>query len=138
VNSNILIAIAILCWGLWGIFNKAAQLRIYPVQVSLIAALGSGITIPIYLYMLKISNHSFDSNFKGNCYALIGALCGAIATLAFTFSLRTESVSKVVGLTSAYPMVTFILSIFIFNETITSGKVIGLACILTGLCFLGK
>lgn len=135
---NIYIIVAIICWGLWGIFGKAAQLRIYPAQVSLIAALASVITVPIYVTLLRTFKHPFLFDVKGNSFALIAALCGACASLSYTFALRTESVGKVVGLTSAYPIVTFILSIFIFNETVTFAKVVGLCLIFIGLCFLGK
>ena len=136
--DTIYIIIAIICWGIWGVLNKAAQLKISPFQVMAMVAFTDIFLFPLYLLCMRKIDQPFQFN-SGIVYGMLSCIVGGLATLFYTMALNgNRSVGTVVGLAATYPAVTFLFAIFIFNETITIQKIAGLLMILSGIFILGR
>lgn len=133
-----LILLAILGWGLWGFFNRCAAAHLAPPQISLMVASTSLITIPIYWRLLQVSTAGFQWNWIGILFAVLSGLVAAGASLSYTFALNGKNIASVVGLTSAYPVITLMMSMFFLNEKITLLQGFGFILILIGVVFLGR
>ena len=136
MNAYALLSIALVGWGFWGIFNKAAQNRLYPIQVSIMSALSSFITLPILLYAFKQSGQSFRWDLLGIFWGVLAAFTGTIATLAYTFSLQKVSVIVANAWNAACPAVTFILCLIIFKEKADIWQWLGMIFIMVGVALV--
>ena len=134
MNLQYLIMGTILSWGVGSIFYKIANDHVHPIIVATCVAATSLILIPLAFIFVKFPK---EINSAGVTYAIIGALCMDIGTLAFFFALKKDAAGSITAVTSLYPAVTLILSMIFFHEGINPKKTIGLVCSLIGIYFLG-
>ena len=72
----------------------------------------------------------------GLCIVVSGIL-GGIIGLYFNYrAIETGEVSRAVGVTAAYPLITFIFAYFAFGESFTFGKFFGIIFIIAGVILL--
>ncbi len=77
------------------------------------------------------------SGVSGWWYLVFGGLLASIvAQIAFYHALKTGEVSRVTPIAATYPLVTFVLGLIFFNETITFSKLVGVFLILLGIILL--
>lgn len=70
---------------------------------------------------------------------LSGFLAAFIASLFWMAAMTSKiELSRAYPLTTASLVLVFLLSIFIFHESLTAGKIIGLALIIAGVFIVGK
>ena len=67
---------------------------------------------------------------------LSGILAGFVAQLVFYKALKTGEISRVIPITSCYPLFTFILGWIFLGEEVTLSKVMGMLLILGGIFLL--
>jgi len=133
--DKVYLVICILCWSFLAIFYKLAIDKLNPLSMQIISC-GFGTTlIPFYFHLLKQQNN-FVWNKIGIIYGLIGAILSAGGSLVYMYALRKYEVGYVVGITSAYPLITFLLSSIIFSEELNLKKVIAMVMILFGVWLL--
>jgi len=135
MDGKIFVVAAILGWGIWGVFQKLAQSNMNPLQVAITASLVHMSAIPIYFWLMKTTGFHWVWN-RGILWGVLAGIFTSIATLSFTYALKTFDASYLAAITAVYPAVTFIIAIFVFNETITLAKCLGLLLILLGTIFL--
>ena len=63
----------------------------------------------------------------------MGAIVGNIC---YYHALKTGEVSKVVPIAGSFPLISFILGLLFFSETITPAKLCGVVCIILGVALL--
>ncbi len=70
-------------------------------------------------------------------FIMMSGLFAGILGMYFSYkSIETGEVSRVVGVSAAYPMITFILALFFHGEQFTPGKLAGISCIIGGVFLL--
>jgi transporter family protein len=65
-----------------------------------------------------------------------GFLASFVGQMLFYRALKQGNVSTVVPLAASYPLITFILGIALFGESISFLRVLGVLCIVAGIILL--
>ncbi len=125
-------------WGCVPLFEKVGLLRLSPsagIFVRCLAvALGSlvllalkpailseiGRTPPRYILLIILGG--FCANFLGQ--------------MLFYHALKDGDVSRVVPVSGAYPLISFILGVLVLGEKMTGMKSAGILCVLLGVFLL--
>jgi transporter family protein len=132
--------LAFLLWGFWGLTAKIALSDIGPGNVFGCYVLSSLIIPTIYcvlrskrqelLTLEKPSRRLWETGAAGVALNVSG-------TLIFAFALNLGQASLVVPISSAYPLVTVAVAIFLLGERLNRLQMIALVLILIGLVTLG-
>ena len=133
MSNQLLIAIAIVAWGIAPLFAKVATSNIDPVMVSVVQ---TGLYIflaPVSVWLLKPNTHI---NMVGSVAALAAGLIAALGSLAYLYALKKGQAGIVAACTSIYPVVTLMLSMVFMGEGFSVRKGIGIALTLCGVAVL--
>lgn len=70
--------------------------------------------------------------------ALAGLLASFVGQMVFYHALQTGQLSQVVPVSGAYPLVAALLGWWVLREPMTVSRVLGVACVVTGVILLRK
>ncbi|HEY9786880.1 MAG TPA: EamA family transporter, partial [Candidatus Obscuribacterales bacterium] len=122
VGLNALVVTCLICWGVWGIFDKKALAKASERDVFLAMVLLELPQVPIVFLIL---NHSFPGWTVSPQLWLFGALSAVLYSVSMASYLaalsRTEA-SYVLGFTAGYPLVTQILAVAILGESLVMSR----------------
>jgi transporter family protein len=127
--------IALCFWGLWGFCEKVASRSVVPGNLIILSTLGSLTVFPIYL-MLFARQFKFDLQNPDYYMSLAGGMAGAIGGVFFYFAISKAEASRVVTVTSLYPLISVILACLFLNETLTVQKIAGIGCAVAAVILL--
>jgi transporter family protein len=127
--------IALCFWGLWGFCEKVASRSVIPGNLIILSALGSLTVFPIYL-ILFARQLKFDLQNPDYYMSLAGGMAGAIGGVFFYFAISKGEASRVVTVTSLYPLISVILACLFLNETLTPQKIAGIGCAVAAVILL--
>jgi transporter family protein len=139
MKGELLALLAALLWGIAPIFDKiVASSNVSPFLANLVRATG-GI---IFLLIAVLSLRQFDfSTFttKNVAYLLIaGALAGGLAMVLYYTALKHTQASRVIPLTSIYPLFTVFFSAMMLGEKISPKVVVGTILIVLGVVLVSS
>lgn len=123
MQTPYLILIAILGWGIGSIFYKVANDNMHPIMVSGCATFVFLVLLPLAFLFLKFDTKVTST---GVIAAMIGGLCMCIGSMGYFFALRNGHAGLTTILTSLYPALTLLISMFLFKETLTFRQGIGI------------
>lgn len=130
--------ITALVWGAVPIIEKTG-LRTLPVWPAMFfRTLGAMIGI-FLLPLLKFNDirTTISAGAPGWYYCVLGGFMGAIVgNICYYHALKSGEVSKVVPIAGAFPLISFILGLLFFSETVTPAKLAGVLCIVMGVALL--
>jgi len=90
--------------------------------------------LPMVWLFIKF-DHAITAS--GVIYSLLGALCMCIATLAFSYALYNGGTAgKITIMSSLYPALTLLLSMFFLKETINIKQGIGIVLALISFALM--
>lgn len=124
-------------WGFVPFLEKVGLSSVEPTTAYLVRC--SGVIIGIVITI------SFTPNFSSfgkmgiksvSFLVLAGILAGFVAQVVFYKALKMGEISRIIPITSCYPLFTFILGWAFLGEEITLPKVMGMFLILGGLFLL--
>lgn len=127
--------ICLLLYGVWGFLSKFLSAELNAPSLLIYSLMGSALGIPLYVLTYRKS-FSFE---WGNGWTYLGILVGIFASLgAFFFfnAIAQGEASKVVVITSLYPIITTILAFLFLNEAISFTKILGITLCLLGIIIL--
>ncbi len=129
--------IALFFWGLWGFCEKVASRSVVPGTLIILSALGSLSVFPIYLLMFA---RQFRFSWQNPDYymSVAGGMAGAVGGIFFYFAISQGEASRVVTVTSLYPMISVVLAHLFLNEPLTSQKIVGIACAVAAMILLTR
>ena len=134
MTSQIFIIITILGWGIGSFLYKFANNLLAPIMISTIALILYVILLPILWIFVKF-DHTINT--AGIIYTVAGSLCMCIATLGFSYALKSGGeVGSTTILCALYPALTLILSMMFLGEQLTIKKGIGIALALISFSLL--
>lgn len=134
MSSNILIFLCILLWGVSSFLNRLSVERMPPLLMQVIVGSVFFFYIPVALKMTGVNN---PLHYKWSIYSIvltsIATLCSIAANVLLYTSLKgNDNSGSSTMLVALYPIVTFILSIFILHEQFSVMKIIGVIIMLAG------
>jgi transporter family protein len=74
----------------------------------------------------------------GSAWAAFSAVCAAGALILLFVALTKGDASKVVPITSAYPVITLIGSALFLAERVTTPRVVGMVLVVVGVAVLSR
>jgi drug/metabolite transporter (DMT)-like permease len=137
MKDIILLIIATILWGIWGITNKYAIDRAHPFVVQWMYSIPIVLSIPLFYWLGTRTAPIVNQDHTTAIWWAFGS--SVAATLAFVlmlFALQNTAPSIATAITAAYPAITFILGVVLRIEEFSLQKVIGLGLIFIGLIVL--
>jgi transporter family protein len=128
---------AVVCWGLWGFLGKLAGRTLGTSQLLLLSYAGIA---AVYILVVAVSGNPASADWRSanGVYAIVsGLLCG-LGFLFFYLALNTGEVSRVVVLTSVYPLVTVPLAVLLLHESWSMQYSVGTLFALLGFILLSR
>lgn len=132
----ILVTICVICWGTWAVFEKQGTKHVSPLMMQVIGAYVYSAVAPIVFLYMKASGKVADWNVPGIAWTAGACLLATIASLSFTTAIQRSQVHLVVGFTSTYPVLTFLLCAIFLGEPVTPVKLLGVVAIVLGTMLL--
>lgn len=126
----ILAVVALLLWGVWGLFPKLATNYLSPASVMVFEGLGHLLVIVVVLASLSFRP---ELHSRGVAFAILAGLIGTLGTIPFLYAISRGKAAVVVPMTSLYPLVTIILSLLILKEPMTWKQGLGIVFALMAL-----
>lgn len=120
-SSSIL---ALLSFGFWGLFTKLAVDHIDFKSAIIYQTLG---VIVVGLIGLTLVDFKPATDSKGIFFAILTGLFYAFGCLFYFIAASRGKIITVVTLTALYPLVTILLSHYLFKEAIGIKKIIGIS-----------
>ena len=115
--------IAMVCWGIWGLFMKLASKHYGWNQIFIVTSI---VTVIASLTVFLFFKPNVNVHSPGFSFALLAGLVGSVALVAFNYALEGGKSIIVVPISALYPIVTIILSFLVLHEEISLLKTIGI------------
>ncbi len=135
MKGELLALIAALLWGIAPIFDKiVVSSGASPYTANLVRALGA---IAFLALAVVIRGGLEVLSFRNVMLLLIaGAIGGGLAMILYFTALRFATASRVVPLTSIYPLFTVLFSAVVLGERLSLRVVVGTALIVIGVALV--
>ncbi|MDD5645340.1 MAG: EamA family transporter [bacterium] len=130
--------LAALVWGICPILEKAG-LKNIPVYEGVFIRALSVFFAGVFMFLAKPSMFRTFTvpNVKAIIYIMLGGFFASIVgQMVYYKALSSGEASKIVPIAGAFPLVTFVLGIFVFGEAVTVTKIIGVILVVSGICLL--
>lgn len=132
----LLVTICVICWGTWALFEKMGTRYTSPLMMQVIGAYVYSAVAPIVFLYMKATNTQTNWSITGILWTAGACVLATIASLSFTTAVQRAHVHLVVGFTSIYPVLTFVLCWIFLDEQVTPLKMLGIAAIVAGTVML--
>ena len=138
--------IAIVAWGMGAVVDKIlmGDRGLSPWTAVMLKMVLATIIISIYAFATGSMEEirGMASMQPRQLWTIIGAVTGTavlatvVGQLSYYSALQTADASRVIPLTSTYPLVGALLAVAFLGESITVPKVAGAVCIVAGIVLL--
>ncbi len=129
----LLVIAATLLWGIWGVFDKKAVTLAGPTPCFLAHCLiESSASIALLIFAFLKYRASFA---KGQLPLLpIGAsaLCLKFGGFCYLFAMSMATASYVIVITGCYPMIMYLLALWILKERFNRVRLLGIVLVTAG------
>jgi transporter family protein len=136
MNEEILAAAlglaAAIGWGISGFFDAKASRTVHPIVASFTV---NGLLTVVYVlcYFLFLRQEGASISSLGILYAAVGGGVIAVGALAYFKALRIGPIALVSPMSSAYPLMTTLVSIIAFHQALTVGRGIAVLLVISGV-----
>lgn len=125
--------LTLMLYGLWGFWGAKTSAEVGAKSANFYSALG---TFIIGMCCFALMNFKPVYTMKGMTYGLLTGAATGIGTIFFIAALRIGPAIPIVVITALYPLISTILLILFFNQTITVKQIIGIVFSLIALVLL--
>ncbi|TAK73543.1 MAG: hypothetical protein EPO11_08305 [Gammaproteobacteria bacterium] len=125
--------LALLSFGLWGLFTKLAIVYIDSKSALVFQTVG---VVIVGLITMGMLNFKPATDIKGLSFGLLTGLAYGIGCLFYFIAADKGKIITVVTLTALYPLVTIILSYFLLREAVTLKQCVGIFLALAAIYFM--
>jgi transporter family protein len=126
-----------LIWGGVPLLEKLGLAKIDPLGGVFFRSFGVVVGILLLGFFVIKPHHFKGAELKSAAMLVIaGLLASFVAQIAFYNSLKTGEISKVVLIAGSYPLISFLLGIFVLGESVTMFKIVGVVFVTVGIWFL--
>lgn len=124
-------------WGFVPFLEKVGLSSVEPTDAYLVRCAGAFLGVIIIVAFTPQFPSFGKMGIKSICFlVLAGILAGFVAQVVFYKALKTGEISRIIPITSCYPLFTFLLSWIFLGEEVTLSKVAGMLLILGGILLL--
>lgn len=127
--------IALLSFGLWGLFTKLSVIHIDSRSALIYQTLGVAV---IALIIFATMNFKVQTDAKGIMYALLTGLAYGVGCLFYFIAASKGKIITVVTLTALYPLVTIVLAYFLLKEGVTIKQGVGIALAIGAIILMSS
>jgi transporter family protein len=121
---------ALCLYGAWGYWGARAANFISPLSITFYSSLG---VLASGIFALVLLNFKPELSAKGSIYGLLNGVANGIACIFFIMALRKGPAMPVVLITSMYPLITLLLSVFFLKQGLSVKQVLGMTFAITAL-----
>lgn len=133
----ILAVITLVFWGAAPIFGKIGLTKLNPYIALAIRSFVVAIIMLIIISVRGDFRELIKVDLKSVAFiGLEGVLASLIGHFAYYYALKLGETSKVVPITSAFPLITVLIAVIFLAEKITVFKGSGILLILAGIILL--
>ncbi len=130
----LLAIVTLIFWGIAPIFGKIGLLKINPLAGLAIRSFVISFILLILIFSTGTYKELGVINLKGFSFiALEGIFASLIGHFAYYYALKLGEASKIVPITSAFPVLTVIIAVILLGEKMTVYKGAGIALIIAGI-----
>ena len=126
---------ALLLWGIWGFLGKMGSRDLTPKQLLTYSVLGFSLALPFLLWWAGRELLQVASG-RALSIAVLTGLVSAGASLCYYLAISKGDVSRIVAMTSVYPVITCVLSVIFLGEHLSWSEGLGIALCLAGVLLL--
>lgn len=131
-----------LLWGLWSYAEMAAARLQGPYAAGLLMSLaGLGVyalEIPLLLLLLRAEGTRVRADSAAILWSVLAMVCLSVAALPYLYACRHGRPVMVLAVSSAYPVVTLLLTAAVTREVPTALQVLGLVLVIGGVVLVGS
>lgn len=131
------IALTIIAWGMWGIFDKLALEKSEPKDVFLVTALLAIPQVPLVMLLLYWFQGQWALTLDIFLLAGASTVVSSIGMALYLDAMKRADTSVVLGLTAGYPLVTQILALIFMGESFSAMRAAGAVLIAIGIVIIG-
>jgi drug/metabolite transporter (DMT)-like permease len=136
----VLSLITVFCWGFAALFDKLALAHLSPKAVyyarlylAIVVLLG-----PMIMAWEETHLAMWKSDRRAILY-LIGTVVFTYGGMyAYYYALSLSGASRIVPFCAAYPLIAFILAVFLLKEPVTATHILGTLFVAAGVILLGR
>jgi len=127
-----------LCWGIAPIFGKIGLVKVEPT----VALVFRSIVVSIILVVWAAATTNIDQLFAlaiskgGIAIAAEGIVASLLGHLAYYYALKFGEASKMVPVTSSFPLIAIILAVLFLGEKLSITSIIGALLIIAGIILI--
>lgn len=132
----LLLILATILWGIWGIADKLALEQAHPFTVQWMYAVPYLVTIPLFFLLGFRTQPETNFNTTAFFWTIVASVSAILALLLMLFAMRSQPASLAVAITAAYPLVTMFIAVLLKMETFSVQKLFGVVLIIGGLVVL--
>ena len=136
MSTILLLILATILWGVWGIADKLALNHAHPYTVQWMYAIPYVLALPLWYWLGNRIQPETNHSLPAFGWAVFAGGASMLALILLLFALQGQSASLVVAFTSAYPFVTLFLAVLLRMEKISIQQVLGMVLIIGGLVLL--
>jgi transporter family protein len=129
--------LAAMVWGIVPVFEKVGLKNISPFTGLFYRCMGVFFGMVLVGPFIFKPNEIKSADLRSIGFLLIGGFLASIVGQIFSYySLKMGEISKVVTISGSYPFIAFLLGVFLFHESVSLAKAVGVGLILVGLWLL--
>lgn len=138
MSPFVLALVAALFWGSSTLLEKWGLRNSDPMAG--VVARTTGIVLGVLIFMMvapDVPRRYFQMDGRAKL-ALMGGgfMASVVAQIFFYRALKYGDVGRVASVGGAWPVFAFVLSVLIFHEPLTGGKILGVLLVTTGVILL--
>jgi len=133
MKDSILLILATVLWGVWGIAIKFAVSRSSPFTAQWMFSIPYIVFIPLWYFLARKEGAPAAVDLQALGWAFLASVCSLGAILLMYFALQSKPASFAVAMTSAYPVVTLLLALATHSETLNAKNILGIVLIVAGV-----
>ncbi len=130
--------ITMFIWGVIPIFEKLGLGHSQPIGALMYRCLGAMLGfVLLIIWKTQEFKTAFSQLPQGWYFLVIGGLFGAVVgNLFYYYALKEGEVSRVVPIAGSFPIISFLIGVLFFHDSLTLTKFFGLLMVIMGIVFL--
>ena len=138
-DLNVLIAISLLCWSTWGLFDKKALESAGHLDVLLFQHIYYLIEVPIgWLILCLLYKGGWVISPGVWLWTGFGSMSSSGGMLFYLVAMTKAEASFVLGITAAYPLIVQVLAHIFLHEALVPERMVGSVLVGIGVSLVGS
>lgn len=139
LQLNLLIAVCLLCWSTWGLFDKKALEWAGHLDVLLFQHIYYVLEVPVaWMILNQVCKSGWQVYPEVWLWSGLGSLVSSAGMLFYLIAMGRAEASFVLGITAAYPLLVQFLAHFFLHENLVSERMMGSILVGIGVALVGS